>query len=357
MTSPVIYGFDGFDDYGTSGSLPFQSIYGGTASISSMISGAFGGNAVTGSGLAALCPIPSPVASLVGGGRFMSPNNGSSCAGGLVFADESENNILSIWIVNAQNSNSGTATIYAARGSSNRPANTNSVSGTILASATIPWILNTWYEIEAELTVSTTDGALTVKQNSQVVAALSMSLENTQGTAGSTIGYAGTWVCFNDMFMDDMYLSDAFLTAVAGPMGPRVFTAFPTSDVQKAWTPNSGTTDFSQVSEAAFDGDTTYISSNTVGVQDIYGVGALPTLSTVLAAQVSHAARMDDAGTRETSGSIVSGGTTYQGTTRTLTANYQKFVDLYQNDPATGAAWAASKFVNAQVEPGVLLVA
>jgi hypothetical protein len=61
---------------------------------------------------------------------------------------------------------------------------------------------------------------------------------------------------------------------------------------------------------------------------------------------------MDDSGFKSVSGSLHSGTTTYQGTTETLTGNYQKFDDYYLDDPATSSAWNIAKLVT----PGDLLI-
>ena len=72
----------------------------------------------------------------------------------------------------------------------------------------------------------------------------------------------------------------------------------PESDASVQFTPNSGSDNYSRVNQSAPDGDTTYVSSNTLGHTDIYGVEDMPTGVTVKAVAVGVVARKDDAGDR-----------------------------------------------------------
>jgi hypothetical protein len=348
--------FDGFDDYGTANQTAYQSLYvingfGNPLDINSSLSGAFGGYAVGctngGGQLEMQRRLSAPVSTFILGGRFLFSS--STNAGiGFTFSDTSNDVIAQVQVILMA---SPTAAVSAT--SNGNHMSQSVIVGTALGAAgNVQLGLNNWYELEAELTVGTgTSGALVVKINGITV--LNYTGINTQGTAGPTIGYAGVFsYAAGNCWWDDLYGLDTtgaapyntFLTAVAGAMGPRVYTAPGIADDGVTWTPNSGTNNYSLTSELSFDGDTTYVSTATAGNIDLYNIAALTGNSVVLAAQTTFVARQDDTGTREVAGIINSGGTNYAGATRAMTANYQKFVDLWANDPATGAAWAASKF-------------
>jgi len=263
-------------------------------------------------------------------------------------------------------STSGVATVSASRnGSLSLRAFT--LPGTSLGTpASVVLNASTWYELELSLVVgSGTSGSLIVKINGNVI--LNYSGINTQGSAGPTIGFIGAFLSDQpNSFIDDFYICDTtgpapyntFLTAVAGPMGPRVYTLFPNSNSSVTWTPLSGN-NYSEVNASSFQGDSSYVSSSTPGNQDLYGI---PTplaqigtvIGSVLAVQTAFVGREDDAGTRQVSASIESGSSVFQGSTRTMIANYEKYFDIYVNDPITSAPWAASKFNTAgQVFVGV----
>jgi hypothetical protein len=218
------------------------------------------------------------------------------------------------------------------------------MSGTSLytgaAGATI--VANVWFELEVKVTIGTTTGAVQVFING--VSVLNLTNVNTQGSGASAVSYVGIAAANSAYYFDDLYASDTVLTTIAGPMGPRVYTDFPIADDGVTWTPSSGANNYSRVAESAFDGDTSYVSTATAGNTDLYNIAALTGSTQVLAVQTAIVARMDDAGYRTVATVLNSGGTNYIGATRNMSASYQKFVDLYQNDPATSAAWAASKF-------------
>lgn len=342
--------FDGFDDYGTTNQEAFNSLWANTGSggVASQIAGLFSGYGVRLAGVAggvALVAIPSPVSEVIVGARHY-PSASGPTVNGL---------ILTNYITDL----GGTPTLFL-QISQTYPAPlirlVNS-AGTVLATAS-PTIMNIgmWYEIEIHAVISTSSGSAIVKINGVTV--ISISGVDTQGSSPvATIGAAGfvATQSFDSCYFDDFYVCDTtgsapyntFLSTVAGPMGPRVYTVFPNSDSSPAWTPLTGSSNFAMVDEQSFDGDTTYVYSSTASQQDLYGLPAITNLSGILGVKTSYVARMDDAGTREVAGSIKSGGTVYQGVTTTVTGNYQKVDDYYLVDPATSSAWSPTKFTTA----------
>jgi hypothetical protein len=216
-----------------------------------------------------------------------------------------------------------------------------------------------WYELECEVTIGTgTSGSVAVRVNGVTV--LSLTGKNTQGTAGSTIGYAGVFASTRNslnttIYWDDLYGCDStgaapfntFLTTVAGVMGPAVTTLFPNSNSSVAMTPSTGT-NYSNINGSTFQ-TAAYNSGTAAGQQDLYGL-PLPSsvtgfpIGNILAVQTTFAGNENTAGTCSLSSTIESGGTIYQGTTHTMLASPFKYSDIWLVDPATSANWAPAKF-------------
>jgi hypothetical protein len=295
-------------------------------------------------------PLTVAESTVIVGARFW-VSNGS---GGLIFSDTSNNVIAQAWVNFAFSG----ATVQASQNGSH-----GALGGTSLGSASIVALTGAWYELEAKLIVgSGTAGSLIVKLNGATV--LSLTGINTQGSAGSSVGYAGfslTAPNGNVGFVDDLYIGDStgsapentFLSAVAGPMGPRVAPLPPTSDgATMQWTPSTGSSGYACVNKTSF-ADTPYIEASTAGQVAQFGIGTL-NASAILAVQTAFAGHMDDAGFVDVNSQIIVAGTITNGASRTFTGNDQKFIDLYTTDPTTGAAWAPSRFSTAgQVMIGV----
>lgn len=347
--------FDGLSDYGGY-VASLQNLYGvvgfpgnGTnpASLNVTGTGPFGTGALGFSGNTYGCFFATPVMSELatkGGHIRFKANSGDSTAttgsAGIVFCD-SANNFLACAV--AYIGTNGIATVYA-----------YDVTGTSMGSQTVSGVQNAWYLLEAECTVGTS-GSVEIWFNGASVGTFS---GNTKGSYGSTVGYVG-WGIYappssNNWLFQDFVVWDttgsspynANPSNYAGNAGLKIVTLFPSSDEQAEWTPSSGSSNYALVGVEAYAGDSGYVYTNTVTDQDLYGIGTV-SLSTVVMAQTKMVARMDDAGPQQISASIKSGTTIYQGATRTLTANYEVYIDQYSNDPDTGSTWSASKFSTA----------
>jgi hypothetical protein len=60
-------------------------------------------------------------------------------------------------------------------------------------------------------------------------------------------------------------------------------------------------------------------------------------------------ARKDDAGTRKVAPLFRISSTDYVGSDDTLSTSYQYFGQIYENSPATSAAWSISEINNAEI--------
>lgn len=231
--------------------------------------------------------------------------------------------------------------------------------GTVVATGTTTFALSTWYYIEVKLVVNGASGTVTVNLNG-VAGEISSTVgnfgsSNIDNVAINSTGNGSTWD------WDDIYVLDSTGSAPRNNfLGDiRVETIMPNSDgTNTAWVPNTGTSHNNRVKEISGtfpDGDTTYISDNTSGDRDTFGVGALSvTTGNVFGVQTNLYARKDDAGLRQISDVIRQGGTNYDGTTQTLGASYLFYSQIHNQDP-TGADWTVAN-VNAD-EYGVKVVA
>ena len=357
--------FDGFDDYGTvatggsNAAMVSRFICHGAQGANASMSGIFGGTALGTTNMQPNnfffeVPLLTPVSTFILGCRFLFVNNSGSTFGyGLCFSDASDNPIVQILVPGIIGVSSVAAYRNATSGSPGEGP-----SGTLLGTTPVIQAANTWYELEAILTVGTgTSGSLIVKLNGATV--LNLTGINTQGTAGSTVAYGGPFAFSsnsnNSFYFDDLYGCDTtgpaptntFLSTVAGGMGPRVYTLFPNANHSVAWTPSTGT-NYSNVNSSSFQ-STNYNYATASGEQDLY---TIPTpaaevgsaVGTILGVQTTFIGNENDAGTCNVQSSINSGGTSYQGTSRIMTATFSKYADLWLTDPATGSAWNATKF-------------
>jgi hypothetical protein len=160
------------------------------------------------------------------------------------------------------------------------------------------------------------------------------------------------------LYLDDVYVLD---TTGGAPLNTflgdsHIETLLPTSDgANTDWTPNSGGTEYTQVDDNPYDGDTTYIYDNTPGNISTFGCADLSFASgTVYAVQPNLMARKDDSGLREIRPVIRQGGVDYSvGTVVAPAVSYLLYTDILPLDPV-GATWTAAN-VNAN-EYGVELV-
>ena len=111
------------------------------------------------------------------------------------------------------------------------------------------------------------------------------------GGADITAMYMGS--CGNTgQYYDNIFIADDWV----GEM--KSYLCQPTSDVAVAFTPSAGSDNFAMVDDDAQDGDTTYVESNTVDHQDLYGYSDLPAGVDVGCVTLVTPAKKTDAGAR-----------------------------------------------------------
>jgi len=206
-----------------------------------------------------------------------------------------------------------------------------------------------WCFFEFKLKVDNTTGTFAFQVNS--ILKDSVSGLDTQTTINSWVNVleittfpAGSGWTAN---VDDLYINDITVDPGPYPMNDfagdlRVVTLFAVGNNSVQWTPLAGT-NWQEISEVAFDGDTTYNSTTTPGQEDTFNYGALPaTINHVIGVQATGAYRKTNASTVTFQQAVISGVTEVYGTLQSAGNNYAYFTDLYLTDPNSGAAWTTT---------------
>jgi len=192
-----------------------------------------------------------------------------------------------------------------------------------------------WNYIEIEFTRHASAGVFNIYVNGALV--LSGTGLNTGAADVNTVQFSTD---AGDRNIDDFYMVDT-----ATRLGEcRIDTLRPTADTAtKGFTPNSGSNNFSRVSDATLDGDTSYNSATAPGAKDLFDISDLSVVpSAIFAVQTILAARKDNTSPSQLCVDIKSGATSVRGGTKTLASSYSFYTDILPTDPATSAAWTAS---------------
>jgi hypothetical protein len=227
------------------------------------------------------------------------------------------------------------------------------LSGGTVQATTPPGVMSTnaWYGIEAEVTIANGTGTAAIWLNGiQVI--------NASGLYTQYYGSSGPYanqVAIGDVYgngiapmFDDFRVWDntgTYQNVAAGALnqdtqlvtelaaGAGAFTQF---------SPNGAAANWQCVDDNPPDGDTTYVSGATVGLQDAYamqnpGLAAAPLM--VLARSY---ARKDDSNPRQLAVGVSSVGVSSVGPTVTLGSTYQFIDGCIPLDPNTVAVWTAA---------------
>lgn len=219
-------------------------------------------------------------------------------------------------------------------------------NGTTLGTGTTPLALNTYYYVELKIKINSSTGTVDVRVNGTSL--ISLTGQNTQATGNATANEIAlgqfTAVSGVSMYYDDLYICDGAGSTNNAFLGDcRVDCYLPTGNgSNSAFTNNSGnsTNNYSHVNEASQDGDTSYVADLTVNDIDSYAItGLTHTPSSIFGLQTNIIARTDDAGARSICPLLYRSATAYAGTSVALGTSYQDKLQIYEQDPATSAAW------------------
>jgi hypothetical protein len=227
-------------------------------------------------------------------------------------------------------------------------------SGTTLASASLPVLLNTWMCLEFHIVISNT-GSVEIKCDGTSILSYTGDTMETTKPQISEVLFGCTKVTnmdYNRGYYDDIAINDtsgAQNNSWIGRGG--ILGLFPSgAGAHTDWDPNTGT-NHEAVDEKPHDSDTTYVSTTTVDEVDTYAIADLTNSNYVVSAvQWLAAARLDEAGSAAIKPVLRQGGTDYAGDSIGLDVGYALKKKIYDTAP-NGDTWTYA-IVNA-IEAGV----
>jgi hypothetical protein len=233
---------------------------------------------------------------------------------------------------------SGTITLYS-----------GSYTGTVLATSEPNAFNGAVYQMyEVSASIAATGGTLAVRVANQQVLTYSGDTKSTANASFGGIllqGESTNYLTTGSVLIDDFRYNDTATGPGAYPcnswMGDlRVAPLFPVGNGSVAWTPLANT-NWQEVSETAFDGDTSYNSTSTNGATDWFNFGTLAAvIDEIVAVQIVGAYRETDAGGHTIAHQISAGGTAHAGATLAIGTGYQFFSDIWPVNPTTDISWS-----------------
>jgi hypothetical protein len=204
-----------------------------------------------------------------------------------------------------------------------------------------------WTFVEVMATINGTTGAIAVRCNNSPV--VSITGVNTQTSGNASWGGVGLTATggSGSILIDDFRYNDTTSGPGTYPCNSwlgdlRVATVFAIANDAVTWTPLAGT-NWEEISETAFDGDTSYNSTATDGDEDLFNMGTLSAvIDEIVAVQLVSGAREADAGGHTFTQQLKIGGTDNAGATQALGTAYQFFSDIFPVNPTTGVSWTLS---------------
>lgn len=213
-----------------------------------------------------------------------------------------------------------------------------------------------FYYLELKVTLNGASGLVVLRHNgAEIYNSGAVDVQEGASVGVRRIEFFHSLNSFSNRFLDDVYVCDDSGTTHNDFLGPvRVHLLVPNADDAVQLTPNSGTTNYTQVDDmvGGGDGDTTYVESNVVGEKDIYGLTDLAAeYQNPEAVQLFWRARHDDSSGGASMAAILKSGVTEsEGPEKVLTPSYLSYaMPLQATNPDTGAAWTPAEINALQV--------
>lgn len=209
-----------------------------------------------------------------------------------------------------------------------------------------------WHFIEMKITIHDTAGSVEVRVDG-VTVINATGLDTRNGGTGvlSTFGIGAIgWGSVLTGYIDTFYACDTTGSTNNDFLGDvRVIQLLPDAAGDSTqMTPSAGS-NFQCVDENPFDGDTSYVQSDTVGHVDLYTVGNLPVNpSSIKGLQAVAVARKDDAGARDLIVKAKLGANTNNAAAKPLSTSYGFYSHIMEEKPG-GGAWAKADVDSLQV--------
>ena len=223
-------------------------------------------------------------------------------------------------------------------------------TGSSVQATTSPGLIatNAWYGIEAMVTIANGTGVAQIWVNGTEVI-------NASGLSTQYYGASGAYanqVALGDIegngiapMFDDFRIWDNTGTYQNAPMGTdsRILTKLPSgAGAFTQWTANGAAANYACVDDNPPDGDATYVSGATAGLQDAYAMPlAYLTFAPSMVVARSYV-RKDDSNSRTMAIGVVSSGVTNAGSSYTLGSTYAFTDACIPLDPHTVAVWTAA---------------
>jgi hypothetical protein len=204
-----------------------------------------------------------------------------------------------------------------------------------------------WYGIEIEVTISSSAGTAQVWVNgAQVINASGLNTQRTGNAYGQQVGLGD----INDnglvnLQADDLRVWDNTGTTQNAPLGTdsRLLQSLPDgAGAFSQFTPNGAAANWQCVDDNPPDGDTTYVSGSSSGLQDAYDMPSPGmTVAPVMVVARSYV-RKDDSATRSLEIGVYSGGTAGTGGSVVVGSSYQFIDACIPLNPDGNVAWTAA---------------
>jgi hypothetical protein len=212
---------------------------------------------------------------------------------------------------------------------------------------------NTWYYIELVTTTDNSTGTVAVYVNGSVSGWINLTGQDTQQSANAYTNAFALGCSSNavNQYFDDVYtvsgsggthttrLGDVKCVAVNASTGDGAVAQF---------TPSTGTDNGAMVDETTPDGDTTYNASAAAGNIDTYAFPAIGVSGTIYGLNIHNWVLKTDAGTCDAQSVARISSTNYLGTQTGVSTSYGYLSELYEQSPATTAAWTEAEIDGAE---------
>lgn len=213
---------------------------------------------------------------------------------------------------------------------------------------------STWYWIEMKVVLGTgaANGSIEVQVNGTTVIGSVGSIDTNNGNDLASIMFSGS---SGDSRFDDVIIMDGNGTGMNAFLGDTKIDSFvPNGDGATVdWTASAGS-DYQCVDDALANsnGDTDYVASSTSGHKTQLAMSNFADNPTAVhGLQIRTRSKKTDSGARTYRANIVSAGSTGNGTTLGLTADYAwRRNGVFTRNPSGSALWTKSSINAAQVE-------
>ena len=238
----------------------------------------------------------------------------------------------------------------------NGRGNPNDVAATLFTSAVgvIPTAGFCYLELGWVIGTGTAGSVVVRLNNQQIFAATGITTQGTASVSGTTAAY----YLYGHGDVQDIYIADGTGPAPSNAFfgDVRVYEASPNgAGATTTFTPTGAATNWQVAAQVSPTPATVYNSSSTVGAADLYTIGAIPTgLGTIFGVQVNGTLSKTDAGARTATLSIKSGAVTAAGASHSLQISPTTYMEVFNVDPATSAAFTAAGVNALQFGPTIL---